>query len=400
MDQYPQDFKGGQRPKPLCNLKLNDAANLATIRGRLRSMIQDANVTATYMTHFLVELAEEIREPQAPEWVTMGYKIPAGMQTPLDLIHVVRSGGEDLVATDMPTTAQDNAWMAMYVMCGVRAAGLNQHQLRTFTATAEKKWRSATNPPKALDLDGLINRRYYFSDCRDLDVIVSAIDMFLNRYPHHKWSFLRFGSHVKRHEGCSVLLSLPAIAATIGLQECELVPWIRVSCLKIEVKALYLHKEELNQSDSYLPYLIGMKMSARSPYSVTANPGLHFFLHIIGACMREERSINALLKNTNNVYPILCNAAIVVLAFRSKAKLTEEEKINQQPDIEKEGDREIMKLEQAAFAKFHKNKQSFTADEVRVLSGLIQGIRSPRVGTVGHFVRHQMLNYLHVLVDD
>jgi Rhabdovirus nucleocapsid protein len=129
-----------------------------------------------------------------------------------------------------------------------------------------------------------------------IGTMVAALDMFLNRYPSHPWALLRIGSSESRMRECTIVEDLGFISELTGLPRSEAVKWVPPvfgSPLEHDVKSLLEMNDELDNPDSYLPYLRDMNLTPRSPYTVSAEPEIHHWVHLVGTFMGSSRSKRA-----------------------------------------------------------------------------------------------------------
>lgn len=84
-----------------------------------------------------------------------------------------------------------------------------------------------------------------------------------------------------------------------------------VPALSKEYSSMLKNGEEISELNSYMPYMIELGLSTKSPYSTKKNPKAHLFFHIIGASIGNNRSINARVPRDATVLSIRSNAVIV-----------------------------------------------------------------------------------------
>lgn len=150
--------------------------------------------------------------------------------------------------------------------------------------------------------------------------IMAAIDMFLNEFPNHVYAPARNWTNVSRLKDCSVLASTQYICEFLGLDFDGLAKWILTEQSADQFKRITKEGEELEDARSYSMYMVELGLTYRCPYTVKANPALHFFCHTLGASAGLERSLNA--KNFDNcdVFNIIYNAMLMYYVW---AKYTE-----------------------------------------------------------------------------
>lgn len=124
--------------------------------------------------------------------------------------------------------------------------------------------------------------------------------MFLVRFPSHELSEVRIGTVTSRHKDCSVLQSLQYIKKIFTMTFPQLSLWLWSRSLCTEFKSVFKTGEEINKRDSYMPYLMELQLSAKSPYSTVVNPNIHFFLCMLLAArfLTPDPSTRGWLGNT------------------------------------------------------------------------------------------------------
>lgn len=153
-------------------------------------------------------------------------------------------------------------------------------------------------------------------------ITMAALDMFFGKFPRHEYHKARFGTIITKFKDCGVLASLTAICSILGYKRTDpFAPWIWVGRVCEDYKRVSMAGQEVGKDHSYLMYYTVMGLADRTPYSATANPNLHFFLHCIGCGINQTRSLNARMVGNPEYGSIMINAAIVVRVFGTYARL-------------------------------------------------------------------------------
>ncbi|KAG8179928.1 hypothetical protein JTE90_025253 [Oedothorax gibbosus] len=113
--------------------------------------------------------------------------------------------------------------------------------------------------------------------------------MFLSRFPNCAAAKIRICTIPSRYRGCTVLTSLRQLAEIMGMKLGELIFFCFTDPLLNDVVRIGKEGEGIDVTDGYSPYQQDFQMVERTAYSVTANPTLFFWIHVIGCFLGEER---------------------------------------------------------------------------------------------------------------
>ncbi|UHK03011.1 MAG: nucleocapsid protein [Hangzhou tipula scripta rhabdovirus 1] len=151
----------------------------------------------------------------------------------------------------------------------------------------------------------------YWKQCAAYEILMAAIDMYLNRFPEHKYSCARMGTIISRFKDCSVLTATGYISNITGLDNNNLCGWIWTKKCADQFDRVTKAGQEYGKAYSYTPYFMSMRLAPKSAYSATLNPDLHFFFHAIGSALGELRSKNAFKPSNIHAEPLLGNVAVM-----------------------------------------------------------------------------------------
>ncbi|EAT38605.1 AAEL009525-PA [Aedes aegypti] len=154
--------------------------------------------------------------------------------------------------------------------------------------------------------------------------LAASLDMFLSKFRDHEHSKLRFATVTTRFRDCAGVGDLRFILKILGLTLIEFSKWIWTASLADDIERILRPGEEIDQRDSYTPYVASMRLCTKSPYSATANPNLHIFVHSIGCANLRVRSINARMVGDVNLADTIANAAVVNYVRGSRYNLQPE----------------------------------------------------------------------------
>ncbi|XP_021712746.1 uncharacterized protein LOC5576883 [Aedes aegypti] len=152
----------------------------------------------------------------------------------------------------------------------------------------------------------------------------AALDMFLFKFKDHEHSKLRFSTVTCRFGDCAGIGDLRFILKILGLNLTEFSQWIWTASTADDLKRLLRPNEEIDKRDSFTPYIASMRLCSKSPYSATANPNLHIFVHAIGCANLRARSINSRMVGDVNMPDTVANAAVLNYVRGSRYNLQPE----------------------------------------------------------------------------
>lgn len=168
--------------------------------------------------------------------------------------------------------------------------------------------------------------------------LAAALDMFLFRFKEHEFSKLRFCTVTCRFRDCAGVSDLRFILKILGLSLVEFSQWVWTASIADDLERILRPREEIDSSSSYTPYVASMRLCSKSPYSASANPNLHVFVHSIGCANLRIRSINSRMVGDVNLADIVANAAILNYVRGSRYHL-QPEFYTQGSGMAPEGDR-------------------------------------------------------------
>lgn len=204
-----------------------------------------------------------------------------------------------------------DTWLALYVVAPYRFCNMNNQDHINRIEKVYKEQLRKYGMPEATQFDKFWdNARNLVADVNYIRMM-AAIDMYLVRFPLHPLAHIRLGTIPARYKDCAALLSIFYIRLLTGLTSVQLGFWMWVPALSLEYATMLKNNEEISEVNSYMPYMIELGLSTKSPYSTIKNPNAHLFFHIIGASIGNNRSINARVPKDATVLSVRGNAAIV-----------------------------------------------------------------------------------------
>lgn len=148
----------------------------------------------------------------------------------------------------------------------------------------------------------------------ELIKLFAVLDMYFNMFLKSKYAKLRVGKIVLSYKDCSAL-ALAAHGATVMQKTTRgFARWLMTDALRKDLFRINVPYQEVSIPYSYMPYFMPLKLSEKSPYSASANPSLHMFVHLVGCAYGVKRSINAIFVTPEGIKSILSNVYLCVYA--------------------------------------------------------------------------------------
>lgn len=91
--------------------------------------------------------------------------------------------------------------------------------------------------------------------------------------------------------------------------------WLWSSTLCNEFRNVFRAGEEIDNRDSYMPYLMELQLSSKSPYSTVVNPNIHYFVHVVGCTFSYDRSKHARMVGEYHAGMTYNNAVLMSYVF-------------------------------------------------------------------------------------
>ncbi|AJR28328.1 nucleoprotein [Kamese virus] len=291
--------------------------SLQQIRGIIHDGIIRGNLRVQHVIRYLYLVCVQITAVLDARWET--HRVVIGDQgttvNPFSMYNVVfdETNTIDAAATNGIEADQDY-WMVLYLLfiyrysritnANYQGALLDRFRVQVLTAYPTP---GQFQTPKGVYKAWLNNRNY--------TKIIAGIDMFFCKFPNHELAYLRFGTVTSRFRDCAALLALNHLKSTAKMEGDEIFAWMFLQQLEEEAYTLMREEEELDQSDSYTPYMMDMGLSLKSPYSASACPSIYTWCHFIGSWLVSTRSRNARMISDAGVAELRANASIVAFVY-------------------------------------------------------------------------------------
>ncbi|APG78679.1 putative nucleoprotein [Hubei lepidoptera virus 2] len=322
---YPADWfakNPGQKPTvtiPIYKVDLTQLGNAVRI-GIRRNCLSVSTAKA-----FLYEYGKTVTDKLTERWDSFGCLIgdPNQEITPWDIVTVKEEG--DGVTTEAGLSTADlnapngpgqwtNKALALYILCIYRLLRVTDD---TYSEELQQRMMNQLKPLGGEHMSFHGVRGFYQSWLSDLGFtkMVAAYDMFLHYFKHHEHGLLRIGTLSSRHKDCAALLSIGYLEHILNIEAAELMDWIFLPAMGIEMTKLTKEGQESGKPSSYFPYQADLGLVIRSAYSSTANPYLFHWIHVSGSLLGNKRSINARNNFEGNVADLCLNAVILAWAY-------------------------------------------------------------------------------------
>lgn len=186
-----------------------------------------------------------------------------------------------------------------------------KQQIATRVSTQLKAIKSS-----APDITDVVDIYKGWTGDKGYSKLVAVYDMFFNKFPSHSLASLRIGTTGSRFRDCAALLSYGYITELLGMSKItDVMDWVFIEHIGNDIDRMMISKDELLDNYSYFPYHVDLGLVTKSAFSATANPHFFEWVHIIGALMKSQRSLNAKHISDSRSLDILANAACVAYVY-------------------------------------------------------------------------------------
>lgn len=297
---YPSEwFANHPGSRPTIKLSSTGTA-VQVLRETVADGILRSSLSLPAVKRYLYQAFVEHPSILPNNWTTFGVEIGvAGGRVTIGDILLYEVCNDVITPVTIPNiTADDDLWICIY-LCGIyRIMNISNDQYRLNVGSNINQQLSANRAPSGVTTGGYSVYRHFMAD-PDYLKLIAAIDMYLHKFKKHKFSPVRVGTITSRYKDCASLLDVSHLKTMTGMNCGAIGRWIWVSQLFKEMERLSLAGQEIDQADSYMPYMMEFALADKSPYSTAVNPHMHFWVHVIGCRLGNQRSKNA--KNVGNV---------------------------------------------------------------------------------------------------
>ncbi|AEI17641.1 nucleoprotein [Obodhiang virus] len=404
--QYPSEFfdkNNYQRP----TVRVTQGGyKIQELREILSNGILQDDINPHHVVRYMELIMEGITDTLDDDWTSFGVKIGKKGEkiTPLSLLNIMIEE-DDLIdgKRNNDVTKKDDKWIMLIITSYYRFAFSQNpnHRSNLITKLNLQLRTFLKDPPTIVDNMGLFAS--LISNV-NFNKLISALDMFLNRFKNNDWSFLRFGTIASRYKDCSALMSLSHVCEVTGMKIEEFMDWIFVYSTGEDMIKLMREGNEIDDPLSYMPYTMSMGLSMKSPYSSINCPSIYSFIHMLGSLLGSERSRNARMVSENNIVNLKMNAGVVSYVKSHRASMIKAFISNEVKDqwYDNEGNEADDKTDDESddeldgmpkgdnpveWFMFLESRHFELPDEIKsFMNREAKKITNPRSGTIGKFV--------------
>lgn len=274
-----------------------------------------------HVMYFLYTIINQDENEITVSWTSYGTTIcPEGGKAKLEMIFYKINDIETRGHMGTPITDDKyDHWMIIYLCCAYRLAGIYNQNQRKNTAQRFNDYLKGFACPQNVHLDGVNNLYQCWTQNENMRKLIAAIDMYLTKFHHSKYSFAKIGTMVAHHRGIGAFDDVRIILKCTGFTTIQLLNWMFDSRLKEDFERILYGNEEYQQmhNDSYFHWMMDLGMSKKSPYSPNINPAFHFWVHVFVATSSQGHgytdSKNFKMVGQCNYQSVLENA--ILLAY-------------------------------------------------------------------------------------
>ncbi|KXJ79538.1 hypothetical protein RP20_CCG000476 [Aedes albopictus] len=227
------------------------------------------------------------------DWVSFGTTIgrAGDFVSPLSLLNISDEpcNTDGIVQTNFHVEKQNVMLAILYVTGGFALAEEDPKHSSKINAKIEKyggRWNSLTNFSRSVDCSAFRNP--------ELKKLFAAMDMFYFKFPEAAYCESRVGTQRLRFEGCGGLEALKLALELLDVPMEMFASWCIVPSMVLELRSLmYGSHEEIDKSDSYLPYCMPLRLTTNSPYTINKSQNIYGLAHAVGCAFNEPSSANA-----------------------------------------------------------------------------------------------------------
>ncbi|UED36902.1 nucleoprotein [Mediterranean bat virus] len=297
LPEYPKDFFArGKKPQ----LVVGTRDTLGQLRGYVYSGLLDGTVLIQHVNSYLYLVLKEKKERNEKKWTSFGITI-AEENMDINVFCMVDVKEEPSVGSDgkvhPDAIVDDDRWLPTYLLGLYRVGRATVPEYRALLMKNLMQQCLAMSPrakPLVRDTDIFYD---IWSVDRNYCKIVACTDMFYNRFKKSVDSGIRFGTIASRFKDCAALSTFSHLVRISGLTEHEVCYWVMLNDIRKEIRQMMMKGNEIDNPESYMPYLADFGISGKSPYSTVRNPCFHFWGQLTALLLRASRSKNARVPN-------------------------------------------------------------------------------------------------------
>ncbi|YP_010229214.1 nucleoprotein [Almendravirus balsa] len=226
-----------------------------------------------------------------------GLELPRGRVSLSSILGKVDTGMLTISDSDIDSSAPalDDIDVAAQLLANYRIHSLNKNSTESHKAII--KARLDTNLINNNIITENIKDHVYEHSAWIIDPdyrkICAAYDMFLKKFPEHQYSILRMCVQGARLKDCSLLSDIIFAKKLLGVDESAFLNYAVDGSVSHELVNYLNYLEDDTPLNGYFFYLKELGIIGKSPFSTTQNPNTHNWIHMMGALLGEDRSINS-----------------------------------------------------------------------------------------------------------
>lgn len=325
---YPMEWFGKNNwEKP--TLTLPAAAKEDSIESLLKiisgDITENRSVDSDKIKCFLHTVLAGVEETLTLDWVSMGVIIglKGSKVTPFSLVKldITKTSQQEVVTLKIDKPAllkQVVAFVTLITGCFRVNEASNQTYKTNLTAQLMKILEGSEMKAK-VDAALICFADAYHDE--ELVKLFAVMDMFFNMFPKSPLAKTRVGTIILSYKDCSALASAAHGASIMLKTTTGFSRWLLTSALRADFYRINIPHQEVSIPYSYMPYMMALRLAEKSPYSASANPSLHLFIHLIGCAYGVKRSINALYVEPRGIKSILSNVYLFLYAHERTGDL-------------------------------------------------------------------------------
>ncbi|XP_017773557.1 PREDICTED: uncharacterized protein LOC108560498, partial [Nicrophorus vespilloides] len=267
--QYPKEwFDKHPNKKPRCTIDLT-SSDLGKCRGVIKGMIDSNNLTLDYVKTFLYFFYKEITMELDDDWKSYGLTLGVRGEdvTPLSILDIQTVDNPKESSGTGVADKADDAWIAIYLLGIYRMIRTTVQEYKTTVAQKISEQMKAHNQ-NAPAMTEVVDSYTGWDNDRSFRMLVGCVDMFMFRFPNHKYANFRIGTTGSRFRDCTALLSISHVSTKLGLPNLEdLMEWVFVEAVGEDVARMMKDGEEVLEPFSYFPYQMDFNLVLKSSYS-------------------------------------------------------------------------------------------------------------------------------------
>nr|UVT38877.1 nucleoprotein [Perhabdovirus perca] len=388
---YPADFFVDQKIPTFVHYYKN--AKPDDLLGMIFGELSESRLPSELVTSYIYSVMSKWTETLDASWESFGIEFGDvnDILTPFSLLKCIAS---DQALADYKTVAApgdiDPIAMMIFLLAPYRIVGIQNEEyqarvIQTIQNQLDSLGAKRLNVRSLKNVTTLTRSPNYLK-------LVAAIDMF---YFHFKNSqeraVVRVATLGSRHKDCAALSTLNHIVQFTGKPLIDVLDWVFTDQVAQEVSRMMRPGQEIDKADSYMPYLKDLGLCRKSPYSSSANPGVHCWAQMTCALLGSKRSQNAIASTEENLVNLTRNAEIMAYVLGTGAVLVKALEIGgvkgTDPDaiiVDVDGDGEPTTLDALDWLDFvQTNGCQLTPKmeaKIRVMSLRIQNARKDTIG--------------------